>query len=87
MSRHLAEGLGYDIPLRGHKGKQPDIISQFLVEGLPGIGPSAAKNLLATFGSAAAIFQAPVSELIKTQGIGVKKAEEIRKALDHSYSS
>jgi len=85
MARHLSEGLGYDIPLRGNKSKEPKIISQFIVEGLPGIGPAAAKKLLEGFGSVAAVFEASVSELVKVPGIGKKKATDIRKALEHSY--
>ena len=85
MARHLSEGLGYEIPLRGNKSKEPKIISQFIVEGLPGIGPAAAKKLLQAFGSVAEIFQASVSELMNVPGIGKKKAEDIRKALEYPY--
>jgi len=85
MARHLSEGLGYEIPLRGNKSKDPQIISQFIIEGLPGIGPAAAKKLLQAFGSVAEIFQASVSELMNVPGIGKKKAEDIRKALEYPY--
>ena len=85
MARHLSEGLGYEIPLRGNKNKEPKLVSQFIVEGLPGIGPAAAKKLLQTFGSVDKIFQASVSELMNVPGIGKKKAEDIRKAVEHPY--
>lgn len=81
MARHLQEGLGYEVPLRGGKPKRLGPVSQFLVEGLPGIGPSGAKALLSHFGSAEAVFTASVEELGRVRGLGQKTAERIREAL------
>lgn len=72
MQRHALEGLGYEIALRGSKPKDRRAQSQYLVEGLPGIGPMAAKKLLAHFGSAKAVFEAPVEALRAVAGIGPK---------------
>lgn len=82
MARHLQEGLGYEIPLRGNKPKDDRDLSQYLIEGLPGIGPSSAKALLAHFGSAMAVFSASAADLCTAPGVGKKTAQRIREALD-----
>lgn len=82
MARHLQEGLGYDEPLRSNKPKDNGVIAQYIVEGLPGVGPGKAKGLLAAFGSASGVFGASVQALAAVKGIGPKTAERIREALD-----
>lgn len=82
MQRHALEGLGYEIPLRGSKPKSRAPQAQYLVEGLPSIGPSAAKKLLAHFGSAHAIFAATPEQLKGVRGVGPKTIETIRKVLE-----
>ena len=84
MARHLQEGLGYEVPLRANKPKDLSDLGQYLVEGLPGIGPSGAKALLQHFGSAQAVFTASVEDLCRAPGVGKKTAERIRQALSHS---
>jgi Fanconi anemia group M protein len=81
LARHLQEGLGYEVPLRMAKPKNTADLSQYLVEGLPGIGPTTAQTLLASFGSAELVFNASVAELCAVPGIGKKTAERIREAL------
>lgn len=81
LARHLQEGLGYDVPLRTAKPKDASDLSQYLVEGLPGIGPTTAKTLLVSFGSAELVFNASVESLCAVPGIGKKTAERIREAL------
>lgn len=83
MARHLHEGLGYEIALRADKPKDLRDLSQYLIEGLPGIGPSGAKVLLKHFGSANAVFGASVEQLCTAPGIGKKTAQRIREAIDH----
>ena len=51
IARHVQDGLGYQVPLRGNKPKDMDLAGQYLVEGLPAVGPSVAMKLLAHFGS------------------------------------
>ncbi len=58
---------------------------QFIVESLPGIGPVMAKNLLKHFGSVEKVFNATVEELEEVEGIGEKRAEEIRKVITGKY--
>ena len=60
---------------------------QFFIEGLPKIGPSLAKSLLAHFGSCSAILNASHEELTKVDKVGNKKAETIRSLVDESYEN
>jgi Fanconi anemia group M protein len=82
MTRHAVDGLGYEVPLRGQKPKAPGAMAQYLVEGLPNVGPSGAQRLLDHFGSPGAVFAATAESLVLVQGIGKKSAERIRAALD-----
>lgn len=81
LARHMQEGLGYEIALRSFKPKVLTDLSQYLVEGLPGIGPSSAKALLRHFGSAQAVFNASAEQLCQVPGLGRKTADRIREAL------
>lgn len=54
-------------------GKRP----QYIIEGLPSIGPKKAKKLLDHFGSARAVINASHSELEEINGIGPKTAQKI----------
>lgn len=74
------------ISARGsHKPQTITDSQQFFVEGLPQIGPEAAKALLKHFGSPKAIADASFEDLKKVEGIGDKRAELIRKILDTIY--
>ena len=84
LARHATEGLGYDIALRGGKPKDRSSQAQYLIEGLPGIGPTAAKKLLAHFGSAAAVLRAAPEELALVKGIGPKMAATVHEVLHHA---
>lgn len=57
-------------------------MSQYLVEGLPGVGPETARKLISHFGSARDVFAASVTELRACKGIGPMTAEGITAALD-----
>jgi ERCC4-type nuclease len=84
MWRHTRDGLGYEIPLRIGKPKPaPDGgAAQYLVEGLPGVGPETARKLIGHFGSARGVFQANVAALRQCKGVGPKTADAIALALD-----
>ncbi len=68
-----------------HKPQTITDSQQFFIEGLPQIGPEAAKSLLKHFGSPKNIAAASIEELMKVEGIGDKRAELIRKILDTIY--
>jgi len=81
MAVQLRHGLGYEIPLRGNKPKQPWAQAQFIVEGLPGVGPTTARALVAHFGSARAVLCASEEDLRAVKGVGPKTAASIVQAL------
>ncbi len=58
-----------------------------IVEGLPGIGPETARNLLRQFGSVAGIFSAGEKELKEADGIGKKRAKIIRAVLEKAWDA
>ena len=71
------------IPLRG--GYRPRRLKSrqlFILQGLPKIGPRAAKRLLDHFGSVSAVMNATVESLMEVDGIGRLSAEKIREVLD-----
>ncbi len=77
------------------KGKKPSIKvpkattleehQEVLVSSLPGVNAVLAKRLLGIFGSPIQVFDASLYELMGVEGIGEKKASEIRKVLDSRY--
>ena len=76
-------GKEKDIRLRvGRKGLSLKEQQQFIVESLPLVGPTMAKKLLQEFGSVKKIFNATEKQLQKTEGMGEKKAKQIRKTID-----
>jgi Fanconi anemia group M protein len=79
MAIHATHGLGYEIPLRA--AKQKNAVAQYLIEGLPSVGPKTAQALLAHFGSPRAVFTATEDELQKVVGLGKKTATTILAAL------
>jgi ERCC4-type nuclease len=85
MARHLQEGLGYQVALRGSKPKDVKTQAQFIVEGFPGVGPGSAKALLGHFGSIAALCAADIPALREAPGIGEKTARQIRVILETDY--
>jgi Fanconi anemia group M protein len=87
MQRHAVQGLGYDVSFRASKPKSRDTQAQFLIEGLPGIGPTAAKKLLKHFGSAGGIFAATPEQLKIVPGVGPKTIQAIKEVLDHPFST
>jgi ERCC4-type nuclease len=82
--RQAHEGLGYEVPLRVRKPKpSPDgALAQYVVEGLPGVGPETARKLVSHFGSPRAVFAAGAHQLRECKGIGPKTADSIAAALD-----
>ena len=58
---------------------------QFLLEGLPLVGPKLAKNLLRVFGSPSAVINAELEDLQKVDKMGPKKAESVKKVLEGTY--
>lgn len=55
---------------------------QFVIESLPGVGPTVASNLLSYFGSVEKVFNASKDDLQKVGKIGKKRAEVIRQVIE-----
>lgn len=85
MARHAQERLGEPVSLREPRPQIEELYAAYLVEGLPGIGPRRARQLLAHFGSPAAIMCAAVDELAQVRGIGKKSAQRIWQAVNAHY--
>ncbi|NJE04949.1 DEAD/DEAH box helicase [Thermococcus sp. M36] len=58
---------------------------RLIVEGLPNVSATLAKRLLKHFGSVERVFTATEEELQEVEGIGPKKAREIRKVITAPY--
>ena len=79
-------GKEKDVRLRvGSKGLELHEQQQFLVEGLPNIGPTLAKSLLKHFKSVKKVFNASEKALQKVENIGEKKAKEVRKIIESEW--
>ncbi len=74
------------VSLRGVKSKFTEMQQQeFLVEGLPMVGPKLAKELLKNFKTVRNVFNASAEELKNIKNLGDKKSEAIRKIIDTVY--
>ncbi|MBS3912741.1 MAG: endonuclease [Hydrogenophaga sp.] len=89
MHKHLTDGLGYEVATRVAKPRAaPDgAMSQYLVSGLPGVGPELARRLVQHFGSAGAVFAASEKDLCSVKGIGAGTARKIVESLQLRPSS
>ena len=75
-----------EISLRAKKSVlTPRQEQEFLVEGLPLIGPSLAKALLKEFKTVERVFTASEEELQRIKKIGERKAKRIRDILTREY--
>ncbi len=85
LKREREERRG-EVQIRGEK-KVLTLKEQqeYLIVGLPNVNITLAKRLLREFKSVKGVFEATPEELEKVQGIGRKKAEEIRKVLTVEY--
>jgi len=82
LIRYVAGQVNRDIKnsihRHGYRPKRRRKRQLYILQGLPGIGPSRAEQLLATFGSVAAVFNASADELACVPCIGDKTAAAIR---------
>lgn len=60
---------------------------EFIIESLPGIGPTISKSLLKEFSTIHAIFNADEKALQQVEKIGKVKAKEIKRIIHHKYES
>jgi len=62
----------------GYRPKGRERRRQYILQGLPGIGPQRAKKLLERFGNIKAVVSADIEELTSVEGIGNKTASNIK---------
>ena len=74
-----------EVPLRVQKPADPTLAARYIVEGLPRVGPTQARKLLARFGTAAQVLSASVDEIAEVEGFGKKTAQTIWSALHTPY--
>ena len=60
-------------------------LQEFVIESLPGIGPTAAKSLLTQFETIKNIINASEDDLKKAENIGGKKAKDILDLINEKY--
>jgi DNA excision repair protein ERCC-4 len=79
--RFLADQAGRQQQVLRRFDRKPKRLASrrlFLLQGLPGVGPTIAHRLLGHFGSVERVFAADTATLAAIRGIGPKKAARIR---------
>ncbi|MBD3389158.1 MAG: DEAD/DEAH box helicase [Candidatus Altiarchaeales archaeon] len=74
------------VALRGER--KPELLKErqrYIVESLPNVSAVLADRLLERFGSVEAVITAQEKKLMETEGIGSKKASDIRKVVKSKY--
>ena len=86
LAKKLQEEEGEAVAVR-YKPKfySRAVRQRFAVQGLPKVGPKLADRLLKKFGSVRRVFTATRYELLRVEGFGRKRAEEISRFLDETY--
>ncbi|MBN1160233.1 MAG: DEAD/DEAH box helicase [Candidatus Diapherotrites archaeon] len=86
IARREQLDLKKEVRLRGEKRAMllPEN-QQYIIEGLPGVGPTLAKQLLKHFGSVKAVITASERELLQAEGIGPQRAKEIKRVTDNIF--
>lgn len=86
IAKREQQGSDREIRLRiGRKGLTLGEQQQYIIEGLPLVGPTLAKSLLEHFGSIQKLMNASKEELEKVEMVGPKKAAAILHVLSQSY--
>ena len=70
------------LPRHGARPRGKPRLQSYILQGLPGVGPSRAARLIERFGSVEAVISAPASEVARVPGIGRTTAEAIRWAVE-----
>jgi len=77
IKRHEGNGSGH----YGNRPKRKRKVQVRILQGLPGIGPDRAAQLLASLGSVEAVMTASQERLEQVEGVGAKTAAGIRQVL------
>ena len=69
------------LPRRGYRPKGKAALQCYILQGMPGVGPERARQLLAHFGTVEAVVAADIEELTAVSGIGNGTARVIHGAV------
>jgi len=67
---------------QGKRPKRKRRLQLHILQGLPGVGPTRAEQLLRAFGSVQAVMTADLEHLVQIEGLGAKRATAIREILE-----
>jgi Fanconi anemia group M protein len=88
IAKREQEENSKDFGIRGERKPLSDTeLQEYIMSGLPGVGPSLAKSLLSKFKTIEKIVNASEDELKEVDKIGSKKALEIQRILKKEYKS
>jgi len=65
----------------GRRPRRKAALQSHILQGLPGVGPKRARQLIATFGTVEAVITANARSLVDVAGLGARTAERIREAV------
>ncbi len=86
IARREQEEKKKDIKIRTDRPpRDPALLQEYIVAGLPGINSKLARRLLEHFGTVRNVFRAGEIELQRVEGIGKMKARSISQILDRKY--
>lgn len=87
LAKREQEEKDKDIAVRAKKSPNTNReLQKYVVGGLPGVNTRIAERLLKEFGSVESVYTASFEDLKNVEGIGDKKAAEIRELLEKGYS-
>ena len=87
LAKREQEEKDKNIAVRAKKSPNTDKeIQKYVVGGLPGVNTRIAERLLEEFGTVESVYTASFEELKNVEGIGDKKAAEIRELLEKGYN-
>ncbi len=78
QGRTVATG---SLPRPGRRPKGRVALQRYILQGMPGVGPERARQLLAHFGTVEAVITADTDELMAVSGIGPGTARAIHEAV------
>jgi DNA excision repair protein ERCC-4 len=86
LGRQAQQFANGGLPRPGYRPKGKRARQLFILQGLPGVGPDRAAQLLAHFGSVQAVTNASLEDLSAVDGIGESTAAKIRWAVEEPPS-
>lgn len=85
-ARQTALAVTGNLHRPGYRPKGKRKRQLYILQGLPGVGPKRASQLLERFGSVQGVIDASIEELSSTNGIGIDTAQGIKSAVCESIS-